>query len=475
MMTNKTKILFAAGESAPFVTTGGLGEVVGSLPGYLQAENTNYDVRVVIPLYEQIKFRERISYLKKINVRLAWRNQHCKIFTAEENGVTYYFIDNEYYFARPGCYGHFDDGERFAFFCKAVLGILEAVDFFPDIIHAHDWHAAALPVYLKTSHSGKPEFKDIKTVFTIHNMEHQGKFDMDILEDIFDISFFSKNLVDFGGRINLMKGAVVCSDMVTTVSPGYAKEIHTPEYAYGLESVVNMETAKIRGITNGIDYGSYNPATDSAIFANYDSESLENKLENKLRLQEAMDLQPNKDIPLIAMVTRLTKQKGFDLMERAIYELGNMPMQLVIFGDGDYEAKCEYFCSLFPEKIKYRRGYDPAFARLMYAGADMVLMPSEFEPCGLSQMIAARYGTVPLVSGTGGLADTITPYDEKGTGIGFVFGKHDKDGLLGAVAYACGLYKNKEKWQELMLRCMDSDFGWGRSAAEYLKMYGELT
>jgi len=482
--SKKVKILFVAGESAPFVTTGGLGEVVGSLPKYLQAENKNYDVRVVIPLYEEItaKFRDRIEYLGKAYVNLGWRNQYCGIFTAKESGVTYYFIDNEYYFKRPKCYGHFDDGERFAFFGKAVLDMLEIIDFFPDIIHMHDWHSAAAAIHAKTSYYdkkiGKKAFKNIKTVFTIHNIEHQGKFDMPILEEIFDISFAHKNLVDFSGRINLMKGAIMCSDLVTTVSPTYAKEIHSYEYAHGLDPIINMETAKMRGILNGIDYDAYNPKTDDKIFLQYDAESIDNKLENKLQLQTIMGLQPLGHIPVIAMITRVTKQKGFDLIDNAIYELGNMPLRLLIFGDGDYEGKCDYFQKIFPDKIRYRRGYNADFARRMYAGADMILMPSEFEPCGLSQMIAARYGTVPVVSSTGGLADTITPYDEsgadKGKGIGFVFAKHDKDGMVKAISRACEIYRDGDKWRELVYRCMNRDFSWGHSAKEYIKTYSEL-
>ena len=483
-MKTKTKILFAAGESAPFVTTGGLGEVVGSLPKYINAKNPDCDVRVVIPLYEEItaKFGERIKYAGYTYVDLNWRHQYCGVHTAEENGVTYYFIDNEYYFKRPKCYGHFDDGERFAFFGKAVLDILETIDFFPDIIHMHDWHAATAAIHLATSYQNKKigakAFKDIKTVFTIHNMEFQGEYDMPILEEIFDISFFHKDLVDFGGRINLMKGAIVCSDLVTTVSPGYAREIHTAEYAHGLESVINMETAKIRGILNGIDYGSYNPETDERVYVRYNAETLENKLKNKLALQVDVGLPQNGRIPLVAMITRITKQKGFDLMERVMHELGGMQMQLVIFGDGNrgepYEGICERFAGLFPEKVRFLRGYNPDFARKLYAGADMILMPSEFEPCGLSQMIAARYGTVPLVSRTGGLADTITPYGEPGEGIGFVFGKHDKDSMLHAIGSACALYGDEKKWRELVRRCMGRDFGWQLSAGEYIKMYGEL-
>jgi len=478
------KILFAAGESAPFVTTGGLGEVVGSLPKYLQSENKNFDVRVVIPLYEEImiKFKDRLEYIGKIYVKLSWRNQYCGLFKIKENGVIYYFIDNEYYFKRPKCYGHFDDGERFAFFGKAVLDMLEIVDFFPDIIHMHDWHSAAAAIHLKTDYynkkAGKKEFKNIRSVFTIHNIEHQGKFDMSILEEIFDISFNYKDIVDFGGRINLMKGAVMCADIVSTVSPTYAKEIHSSEFAHGLEPIINAETKKVRGIINGIDYEIYNPKTDDKIFLQYDAESIHNKLENKLQLQIIMGLQQAGHIPVIAMITRVTKQKGFDLINSAIYERGNMPVQLIIFGDGDYEEKCDSFQKVFPEQIRYKRGYNPDFARRIYAGADMILMPSEFEPCGLSQMIAARYGAIPVVSNTGGLADTVIPYYEKGEnkgeGIGFVFPRFDRDGMVSAITRACEVYQNGDKWRELVKRAMTRDFSWGHSAKEYIKLYNEL-
>ena len=473
------KILFVSSEASPFITTGGLGEVIGALPKNLYKAEENTDVRIVIPLYEEIavKFKDILEFYGKIYVDLGWRHQYCGIFTAKAGDVIYYFIDNEYYFKREGCYGYFDDGERFAFFGKAVLDILEAVDFIPDIIHAHDWQSAIVPVYLRTTYSHKEEFKNIKTVFTVHNIEYQGKFNMPILEDIFDISFEYKTVVEFNGLINLMKGAMMCSDIISTVSPTYAKEIHDYRYAHGLDPVINMQTDKIRGILNGIDTESYNPKTDSKIFVNYDSESAEKKSENKLQLQTIMDLPKNDQIPVIAIVTRLVGHKGIDLIAGAMNEIIKLPLQFVVLGSGDreYELQFEMFRERFPDKVRVHLGFSPELARRIYAGADIFLMPSRFEPCGLSQMIAARYGAVPVVRETGGLKDSIMPYDaEKGEGIGFVFTDYSCESITEAINRAFTAYNDKEKWADLVKRAMEWDFSWENSAKEYIRMYNEL-
>ena len=474
-----TKILFVSSEAAPFITTGGLGEVIGALPKNLSENEKNIDVRIVIPLYEEImlKFQERITFFGKIFVDLGWRHQYCGIFTAKEGGVTYYFIDNEYYFKRADCYGFFDDGERFAFFGKAVLDILEAIDFIPDIIHTHDWQSAIVPVYLRTVYAEKEEFKHIKTIFTVHNIEYQGKYNMSILEDIFDIPYKYKHILEFDGAINLMKGAMICSDIISTVSPTYAKEIHDFRYAHGLDPIINLQTDKIRGILNGIDTESYNPKTDSKIFANYDSENINAKLENKLQLQTIMDLVNDDQIPVIAIVTRLVRHKGIDLIVGAMNEIVKLPLQLVVLGSGDreYELLFESFKERFPEKISVKLGFNPELARRMYAGADMLLMPSKFEPCGISQMIASRYGAVPMVRETGGLKDSIIPYETDGNkGNGFVFTEYASDSITEVINRACAIYRDKEKWAELTKRVMDWDFSWGQSAKEYVKMYNEL-
>ena len=478
-MKKLKKILFVSSEAAPFVTTGGLGEVVGALPKSLAASGENIEVRVVMPLYGEVatKFGGDMEFFGKIYVDLGWRHQYCGIFTAKAGDITYYFIDNEYYFKRAGCYGFYDDGERFAFFCKAVLDMLEAVDFVPDIIHAHDWQSALVPAYLATSHSGREEFKDVKTVFTIHNIEYQGKYSMDILEDIFDISYGFKHILEFDGEINLMKAALACSDLVSTVSPSYAMEIRDPEYARGLAPVIKSQAHKIRGILNGIDTQSYDPKNDSKIFARYDSQTIEKKLENKLYLQTLAGLQRNERLPVIAVITRLVEHKGIDLILGIMDEMLALPLQFVVLGSGDagYERKFEMLSERFPEKMSAHIGFDPDLARRIYAGADMFLMPSKFEPCGLSQMIAARYGSVPIVRKTGGLGDSILPYDETNeAGNGFTFAGYSHSELAGAMHSALEVHGDAKKWAALAKRAMESDFGWGRSAGEYMKMYDEL-
>ena len=475
------KILFVASEAAPFIITGGLGEVIGALPKNIYKAEKDADVRIVIPLYEEIavKFKDILEFFGEIYVDLGWRHQYCGIFTAKIGDVLYYFIDNEYYFKRGGCYGYFDDGERFAFFGKAVLDILETIDFIPDIIHAHDWQSALVPVYLRTTYSYKEEFKNIRTVFTVHNIEYQGKFNMAILEDIFDISYEYKSIVEFDGMINLMKGAMMCADIISTVSPTYAKEIHDYRFAHGLDPVINMQTGKIRGILNGIDTESYNPQTDPKIFANYDAESIDKKSKNKLQLQTIMDLPKNDNIPVIAIVTRLVGHKGIDLIAGAMNEIIKLPLQFVVLGSGDreYELQFELFRERFPDKVRVHLGFSPELARRIYAGADIFLMPSKFEPCGLSQMIAARYGAVPVVRETGGLKDSIIPYEsgESGEkGIGFVFSDYTCEAITEVINRAFVLYNDKEKWSGLVKRAMEWDFSWEASAKEYIKMYEEL-
>ena len=473
------KILFVSSEAAPFITTGGLGEVVGALPKNLYKTGKDIDVRIVIPLYEEImsKFGEKMEFFGKIYVDLGWRHQYCGIFVAREGNVTYYFIDNEYYFKRADCYGFFDDGERFAFFGKAVLDILESIDFIPDIIHTHDWQSAVVPIYLRTTYSGREEFKNIKTIFTVHNIEYQGKYNMSILHDIFDIPFEYKNILEFDGGINLMKGAMMCSDIISTVSPSYAKEIHDFRYAHGLDTIINMQTEKIRGILNGIDTESYDPKTDTKIFSNYESGSINGKISNKLQLQTIMNLKKDDEIPVVAIVTRLVRHKGIDLVVGAMNELATLPIQFVLLGKGDreYELLFESFDERFPDKIGVKIGYDNEISRRIYAGADMILMPSKFEPCGITQMIASRYGTVPIVRATGGLKDSIIPYEtDGGKGNGFVFTEYASDSITEVLSRACETYREKGKWAELVKRVMEWDFSWDRSANEYIKMYEEL-
>ena len=341
----------------------------------------------------------------------------------------------------------------------------------------HDWQSAAVSVYLKTTYANREEFKNIKTVFTIHNIEYQGKYNMSILQEIFDIPYGYKNILEFDGGINLMKGAMICSDIISTVSRTYAKEIHDFRYAHGLDPIINMQTAKIRGILNGVDYESYNPKTDAKIFSNYDSGSIDNKLANKLQLQTVMNLQKDDQIPVIGIITRLVRHKGIDLIVGAMNEIVKLPVQIVILGSGDreYELLFESFHERFPDKVGVKLGFNNELARRIYAGADMLLMPSKFEPCGISQMIAARYGTVPLVRETGGLKDSIIPYETDGDkGIGFVFSEYASDSITDIINRACTVYRDAKKWRELVKRVMEWDFSWAQSAKEYIKMYDEL-
>ena len=475
----KKKILFVSSEAAPFITTGGLGEVIGALPKALYDAADDVDVRIVMPFYEEImtKFKGNIELVGKTYVDLGWRHQYCGIYTSKIENVNYYFIDNEYYFKRADCYGFFDDGERFAFFGKAVLDILETIDFIPDILHTHDWQSALVSVYLRTTYSSKPEFKDIKTIFTIHNIEYQGKYNMSILYDIFDIPYDYKKVLEFDGEINLMKGAMMCSDIISTVSPSYAKEIHDFHYSYGLDPIVNMQSTRIRGILNGIDINSYNPVTDENIHKCFDVDSIDKKVENKLNLQDKLYLPKDKDIPMICIITRLVRHKGIDLLVGAMNEFVELPLQFVLLGKGDreFELVFESFQERYPDKIRAIIDFDNQLSRMIYASSDIAIMPSKFEPCGITQMIASRYGTVPIVRETGGLKDSIVPYDaESDGGNGFLFAEYESEKVVEIIKKVIDVYNNKEEWSKLVNRVINWDFSWKKSAEEYLKMYDEL-
>ncbi len=469
----KRKILFVASEARPFIATGGLADVIGSLPQAL-ARDAKYDIRVILPLYADIKpeYRRKMSYLGNIYVPLAWRNQYCGVFTYQEKGVTYYFLDNEYYFKRSGCYGYYDDGERFAFFSRGVLEIMPFIGFYPDVMHCHDWQAALASIYLKTIYGKRPEYQFIKTLFTIHNIEYQGKYSLDILEDLFGISNAERNLLEFDNCINLMKGAIECSDKFSTVSPTYAKEIQTTEYAHGLQDIICKNASKLTGILNGIDVDSYNSETDKALFANFNAEKLENKSVCKTELQKMLGL-PVKDVPVIAMISRLVSHKGLDLVKTVAEDILHEDIQFVLLGTGDVGYE-EYFKDLgrkYEGKASVNIAFNGDLSRKIYAGADMFLMPSISEPCGLSQMIASRYATVPIVRETGGLYDSIKPYGEGGNG--FTFSSCNPYDMLYVIHEAIDTYKNREVWIDLMKKALNTDFSWSRSAEAYKKLYAE--
>ncbi len=467
----KRKILFVASEARPFIATGGLADVIGSLPQAL-AKDPTYDIRVVLPLYGDIKseLRRKMSYLGNFYVPLSWRNQYCGVFRYEQDGVTFYFLDNEYYFKRNGCYGYYDDGERFAFFCRGVMEFLPFVGFYPEILHCHDWQAALAVIYLKTIYCHRPEYQTIRSLFTIHNIEYQGKYSLDILEDLFGISYEHKGLLEYDGCINLMKAAIECSEKFSTVSPTYAREIQSAQFAHGLQDVICKNSFKLTGVLNGIDVGSYNPETDSALFENYSTENLQGKAICKRELQKMLGL-PERDVPIIAMITRLVAHKGIELVKTVIEDVLHEDVQFVLLGTGDMVYE-NYFRDLgyrYEGKMSANIAFNGDLSRKIYAGADIFLMPSVSEPCGLSQMIASRYATVPVVRETGGLYDSIKPYGAGGNG--FTFASCNPYDMLYVIHEALDMYKKPEEWQALMKKAATTDFSWSHSAEEYKALY----
>ena len=472
------KILFVGAEAMPFAATGGLGDVMGSLPAALAAEE-NTDVRVILPLYGQVgeRWRAKMREEAVFTVKLAWRELYCGIKSLKKDGVTYYFVDNEYYFKRDRLYGEFDDGERFAYFSMAVMEALAQLDFYPDVLHANDWQAALSVVYLKTLFSSRPHYGDIRAVFTIHNIEYQGQYHFGILGDVFALGAEQYELMDFGGCINLMKAAIVCADTVSTVSLRYAEEICTPAFGRALDGVLRDNRHKLHGILNGIDYDYYNPGQDPDIPVRYSWRTREKKAENKLALQAALQLPVRRDVPMLAIISRLVAHKGLDIITEVMGGIiGREDVQLVVLGCGD-ESFEHYFTELshcYPDKVRALMKYDRDLAKQIYAAADIFLMPSKTEPCGLSQMIASRYGAIPVVRETGGLFDSIKGYYEQGTkihGNGFTFANYSGAELAERTLAALSLWRSPEKRNKLMGKIMRTDFSWQRSARDYLEMY----
>ena len=471
----KKKILLVASEALPFVKTGGLADVAAALPKALNADG--FDCRVVMPLYYDIPddFKHTMRCLGNVYVPLAWRNQYCGVFTQTYEGVTYYFLDNEYYFKRRGLYGHYDDGERFSFFSKAVLESMSVTGFYPDIIHANDWHTALVPVYLDVFYRGIPQLNGVKTIFTIHNIQFQGQYGDSIISDVLGIPAERANLVMYKGCANFMKGAIECSNIVTTVSPTYANEILDPYYGYEMEDILRQRSYKLRGIVNGIDTVKNDPAADKALFVNYDLARFEKKAENKLGLQRMLGLPENKDTAMIGMVGRLTEQKGLDLVAAVLENIMQLPVQLVILGQGDwrYEETFRRAQNDHTAKLRCVLGFSADLASKIYGGSDMFLMPSKFEPCGLSQLIAMRYGSVPIVRETGGLKDTVHPYNhDTGEGNGLTFYSYNAYDMLDAVQRAVGLYRDfKADWAKVVSNGMSGDYSWAATAKKYEEIY----
>ena len=470
------KVLYVASEALPFMASGGLGDVAGSLPQALRKRLIG--CRVVMPMYDGIKqeLKDKMTFITSFTVPVAWRRQYCGVFEAKHNGVIYYFIDNQYYFKRDGIYGYYDDAERFAFFSRAVLEMIPYIDFKPDIIHCNDWQSALVPVYYSTMYAQAPGYENIKTVFTIHNIQYQGTYGMELIPEVLGIPAEATSVVEFGGDVNFMKGAIESANKVTTVSPSYANEILDPWYSHGLDTILNERSWKLSGILNGIDTELYNPETDKDIFFNYSSDDFKAKAKNKQKLQELMGLPQKKDTPLIGMVSRLVSHKGLDFVKGVMEELiQTTDVQFVILGSGDwqYEEFFKEMAARYPEQVAIKLGFIPSLSKKIYAGTDMFLMPSKSEPCGLSQMIALRYGSIPIVRETGGLRDSIHD-SQDGEGNGFTFANYNAHEMLYTIRRAVEGYQNKKGWQILVKRAMECDNSWGKSANEYIKLYKAL-
>ena len=478
--SKKMQIVFASAECAPFVKTGGLGDVAGSLPAALVRAGA--EVIVMVPKYATIKdeYKAQMEHFSDFYVSLGWRNEYCGLEKLEHDGVTYMFIDNERYFARDYPYGFFDDGERFAFFSKAITESLQHLPagFECDILHCNDWQTALAPVFLREFYQGLPLYDRVKTVFSIHNVAFQGQFSDTVMEDILGVAHIpvaASQLRCDACSINYMLGALRYADAITTVSPTYANEIQTPEFGEGLDGVLRERSYALQGILNGIDVAGFDPATDKRIAANYTVDDRSGKAVCKAKLQEELELEVRDDRPLMVMVTRLTRQKGMDLVMYALDRIlaGGVQVAVLGTGDRDYEDGLRYFQDKYPGTMAARIEFDPALSQRMYAAADMFLMPSKFEPCGLSQIIAMRYGTLPIVRETGGLKDTVIPYNEfTGEGTGFSFSNFNGDEMGDAVFRAARLFwDNREAWDQLVTQAMSQDFSWTRSADKYLDLY----
>lgn len=471
------KILYVTSECSGFQSSGGLAEVAGSLPQAIQNANKSYKVKVVMPLYKKIReaYGHELKYVGNKNVVLAWRSLYCGVFTLKKNGIDYYFIDNKYYFDRENLYGYGDDGERFAFFSKAIFAMMDITKFHPDIIHTNDWHSALVNIYLDVLYKKQGFLMDIKSVFTIHNIEYQGIYGIDFMEDVIGIDRYFTGILEYNGLVNLIKGAIVCSDLVTTVSPRYARELQTSQFACGLENITRLNNSKMIGIINGINVEAYNPSDDKFIYANYDNLDFSNKSKNKEALQKELGLEINKDKPMISFIARLVGHKGIDLVIEKFDELMKLDLQFVLLGMGDeaYQNKLIELGNKYQDKARILIDYNNALSRKIYAASDLFLMPSKFEPCGLSQMIASRYGAFPIVRATGGLFDSIKDYND-GEGNGFVFREYDANEMLTKIKEALNCYNDLDKRNKLIKKVMEVDFSWNASALNYIEAYKKL-
>ena len=474
------KILYVTSEAAPFAKTGGLGDVAGSLPAALAKEGA--EVAVALPLYRRVRDRygDQLTFECYDYVDLAWRHIYCGLFSMKKDGVTWYFFDNEQYFDRPELYGYLDDGERYAFFSRAVVRMLDRLAFWPEVINANDWQTALVPIYLKDDGVREDRYRSIKTVFTIHNIEYQGRFNPYVLGDLFglDPGWVQDGTMLMDGDLNLLKGAILSADAVTTVSPTYANELKMAYFAHRLESIMRQCEYKLHGVLNGIDTTAFDPETDDRIAHNYSVKDMEGKAKNKADLQRMLGLREDPDIPIVGLVSRLVSHKGLDLVCEVIHDMMGLPMQLVMLGKGDqkYEEFFRWAGQQYQGRMAVVLDYNEELSMAIYSGADLFLMPSRSEPCGLSQMIAMRYGTVPVVRETGGLRDTVQPYDAlRDAGNGYSFANYSSGDMLYVLRSAVYLYKDyPEAFARLRQRAMESDFSWKRSANAYSSIYAGL-
>lgn len=478
------KILFVTTEATPFASTGGIGEICSSLPKALN-KTGKAEARVIMPLYEETayRFKNRMTFVCNITVGLAWRNQYCGLFKLEHNGVVYYFVDNEYYFKRGNLYGYYDDAERFAFFSRAALELIPYLDFNPDVIQSNDHLTALVPVYFALEYKAHKGYERIKNVFTVHNIKYQGVYPTVIAGDVFGISDENLPIVEFNGRINLVKGAIVCCDTIATMSPQFAREIRLPEYADGLDGVLIENRNKLVGILNGVDVDEFDPTKSDSLFENYDANSLDKKATNKIELQRMLSLPEDPDIPMLCMVTHIANYKGFDLLRKSINKEGSdgnlldTNIQLVIIGQGDedIEGYLTHIQNMYDRRVRVIITHNDDLTKKVMAAADMCLMPSRTEPCGLAQMIACRFGTVPIVRATGGLTDSIVDCEKNANGNGFMFEEYDSDVMDKTITRAVSMYYyHKDEWRALQKRCMACDFSWDKSASKYVEMYRSL-
>jgi starch synthase len=473
------KVLYVASEVVPFVKTGGLADVAFSLPKELR--NLDIDVRIILPKYSKIHeiFKKAMKFQKNFNVPVGWRKQYCGVEYLEYEGIPFYFIDNEYYFKRDGIYGFYDDGERYSFFCRAVLETIANIDFIPHIIHCNDWHTGILSTLLKEHYKSNPLYEGIKTIFTIHNLRYQGVFPKEILGDLLSLSmeYYHVNSLEFYGGVSFMKGGINYSDIVTTVSSTYAGEIQNPYYGEKLDGIIKLRKEDLYGITNGIDYELYNPERDEDIFTRYNIDLPEGKKENKVMLQKLLNLPQRKDVPVIGMVSRLAHMKGLDLLLHVLDELMTEDIQMIILGTGEpyFESRLREYASKYSNKIAINILFDEALAHKIYAASDMFLMPSKFEPCGLGQLIALRYGAIPIVRETGGLKDTIISYNEyTHEGNGFSFTNYNAYDMLYTIKRALGLYRDENTWMRIVTNAMKEDYSWKNSAKIYKDLYEKV-